>query len=111
MTTEQDTYETPVIFRIPRSKRLAENDGVTAYFPTIPSDYQGFYITCYAHVGQHCGASLEHLNNPRTRPATPAEYADLKSELESLGYKLRVYKRQQRWMDKERFAEIRNGRG
>jgi hypothetical protein len=48
-------------------------------------------LMSYMHVGQHSEASIEfcvacHL-------ATPEEYADLKTELESIGYDLKVCKR------------------
>jgi hypothetical protein len=49
------------------------------------------HILSYMHVGQHSDASVGfcvacHL-------ATPDEYADLKTELESIGYELKVCKR------------------
>lgn len=90
MIFKQDTEETPVIFRIPRGKQMAELDGVTAYFPAEPFDLYGRTITCYAHVGQHGGADPFYALH-RTRLATPAEYQDLKDELESAyGYRLKV---------------------
>ena len=107
MTYQQDTEETPVIFRIERRK-----DGeVTAVFPCEPSDYEGRTMTCYAHIGQHGGCSHEFVSSGRR--ATPDEYADLKRELESApyGYRLKVYKRVQPWMrdtfDKE-VSRLRN---
>ena len=69
---------TDVVFRI-------DNTGeVTAVF----SD-----LTCYAHVGQHATCTRQWLRN--TKPATEAQYADLKRELESApySYSLRVCKR------------------
>jgi hypothetical protein len=80
---------TPVIFRADK------RDGdVTAVFPTDPADYTGECMGCYAHVGQHSQCSLAWYHS-HTRPATPAEYADLKAELEAApyGYRLAVYKR------------------
>jgi hypothetical protein len=75
---------TAVLFRV--------SDGeVTAVFPEEPADVAGFGMSCYAHVGQHSACSLEWYHS--TRPATPAEYADLKRELERIGYVLQVYKR------------------
>lgn len=41
---------------------------------------------CYAHIGQHCDAALSILQN--SERATPAEYAPLKREMRSLGYRV-----------------------
>jgi hypothetical protein len=84
---EQDTFETPVVFRKDRGK----NPEITAVMPCEPADCDGRYMTCYVHVGQHgsCGWEWYH----RTRAAKPAEYADLLAELIGLGYKPKVYKR------------------
>jgi len=62
----------PIIFRADKSE-------VTAIFPTLPHDYHGRFMTCYAHVGQHGSCSLDWYRG--TRPAKPAEYADLLAEL------------------------------
>jgi hypothetical protein len=81
------TIATPVIFR-------ADKDGeVTAIFPCEPFDYEGRYMSCYAHIGQHGSCSLEWYRT--TRPAAPDEYASLKRELESASreYRLKVYRR------------------
>lgn len=82
METESEPI-VPVLFRV-------DSGGVTAVFPTEPGDYSG-NMTCYAHVGQHSGCSFGWYLT--TRAATPAEYADLKAELESIGYRLKVYRR------------------
>lgn len=42
-------------------------------------------VTCYVHVGQHGGADYTGVVR-RTRPATEEEAAELRSELESVGY-------------------------
>ncbi len=84
---EQDTFETPVVFRADRNK----NPEITAVFPCEPSDIAGHFMTCYAHIGQHSGCSYDWYN--RTRAAKPDEYADLLAELIGLGYKPKVYKR------------------
>lgn len=74
---------TPVIFRKDRA-------GITAVFPTLPASYGD--MTCYARVGQHSGCTFDWYNT--TRPAAPAEYADLLAELRSIGYDdLQVCKR------------------
>jgi hypothetical protein len=74
-----------VVFRVwPKS----EGGGVIALFPEDGQSYE--------HVGGH--GSYDHGLVYRTRAATPAEYADLKRELESAPYhyKLRVMRRLQR---------------
>ena len=86
---EQDTHETPVIFRAERSGPF--KGGVTAVFPTLPADRLGHEMTCYAHIGQHSGCSFDWY--ARTRLATPDEYKDLLAELAGIGYRPKVYKR------------------
>lgn len=76
----------PVIFRKDRT------GDVFALFPTDCADNTGRYCGCYQHVGQHCSADYDHCIR-NSRPATPAEYADLKTELERIGYTLRVIRR------------------
>lgn len=71
----------PIIFRRERTK----SGEVTAVFPTLPSDYAGRYMTCYAHVGQHSGCGFDWYWS--TRPAKPEEYSDLLVELR------RIYER------------------
>jgi hypothetical protein len=54
---------------------------VTAIFPEM-SEGPG-RSTCYAHIGQLGTASREWMRES-TRPATPAEYADLHAELSQI---------------------------
>lgn len=82
-----DKHSTPVIFRVERNTGRE----LTAVFPTLPADYNGAYMTCYAHVGQHSACSFDWYG--KTRPAKPHEYAALAKELESLGYRLKVFQR------------------
>lgn len=84
-----DENETPVIFR---AQMEAGTLWITAVFPTEPATMQGDKFTIYQHVGQHGAASLDWYR--RTRAATPAEYADLKRELEAapFGYRLKVFR-------------------
>jgi hypothetical protein len=82
---EQDAEYTTVIFR-------KESGGdILAVFPYLMADRDG-NPSCYAHVGQHGGCRWEYVTQ-RTKPAKPSEYADLKAELESIGYRLDVKKR------------------
>lgn len=83
---------TDVIFRADRAG--PHKGSITAIFPAYPGTNQ-YDALCYAHVGQHSSCSYEWYRY-NTRPATAAEYADLKRELESLSpepYRLRVVKR------------------
>lgn len=87
MTFKPDTHETPVIFR-----RFPDGD-VIALFPTLPAHASGYSVESYMHVGQHSAADLDLIN--RTKPAKPAEYADLARELEAApyGYRLKTYQK------------------
>lgn len=68
-----------------------EDNQVLAVFPYEIADYSG-NVSCYAHLGQHSGADYQYILD-QTSPALPAEYADLKAELERIGYVLKVIKR------------------
>lgn len=73
---------TPVIFRKwPES----EGGGIIALFPTEVGDQDPANCMSYEHIGQHGSAWPEGVMK-RTTYATPAEYADLKRELEDVGY-------------------------
>lgn len=85
--TEIDEEVTPVVFR----KWLkSEGGGILALFPT--QEEHNYLIGSYEHIGQH-GSADYHLCMQRTTPTKPEEYADLKAELEGLGYKLKVYQK------------------
>lgn len=77
---------TPVLFRIDRS---GDNREICAVFPFEPATENPDTMTCYAHFGQHGACSSEWVRD-QTKPATPDQYASLKTELESLGYVLLV---------------------
>jgi hypothetical protein len=65
---------------------------IIALFPQYSGSTQNRYnIMSYMHVGQHSAADIGIVRN--TKLASPAEYAPLKRELESLGYNLIVKKR------------------
>lgn len=86
---EQDKEITPVVFRVERSGQF--KGSVTAVFPILPADRFGMKMTCYAHVGQHHTCSLAWYYT--TRLAKTEEYVDLMRELESIGYRLKVYQK------------------
>jgi len=69
---------TKVIFR-KRYDRDTKTWDVMAFFPECHVNPGN--IMSYAHVGQHGEAS--YLFYISTKPCTPAEYADLKRELET----------------------------
>ena len=87
MSYTPESKPIPVLFRADRSKEFQ----VTAIFPTEPASRLNDHMTCYAHVGQHGACSLDWYLD--TRPAKPEEFADLKAELERIGYKLQVCQR------------------
>ena len=78
---------------------------VIALFPEIAGSMNPGTMQSYMHVGQHGAADCVDL----TKPATPAEYADLKKELEGLGHVLVVAKRCTRKDFDKRVEELRNG--
>ena len=64
---------------------LQNKDDLFAYFPDEIADKEG-NKTAYSHIGQHSACSPEYA-----RESEPAkDYQDLKNELESIGYKLKV---------------------
>lgn len=77
---------TKVVFR-----KYKDGD-IVALFPYEKYDRAGLYCFCYAHIGQHSGVDYYGCIKP-TVLATPEEYADLKRELESIGYNLQVIKK------------------
>lgn len=82
---KKDKHITPVIFRV-------EKDGtILAVFP-YNSYRKGYSVTYYSHIGQHGEAMHDYLIGD-TKPATPEQYAELKAELEGLGYNLKVIKK------------------
>ena len=81
--------KTIVIFRY---DNFGGGDGaVVAVFPEPELAPEPGQMLCYAHIGQHGGCCLGWYTH--TRPARPAEYQDLKEELEDRGYVLTVRKR------------------
>jgi len=92
MTNEQ----TLTIFRKFKDKNPPYYNDVIALFPEI---YQmNGNIMSYMHVGQHSMADYGVILD-KTKPAKPEEYSDLKTELESIGYDLKV---RQKWIRQQR---------
>lgn len=53
-------------------------------------DYRNGDVVCYQHIGQHGTADIEFMKYC-TEDASPAEYAELKDELENIiGYDLTI---------------------
>ena len=87
-----------VVFRI-----WNDGAGVLALFPGIAATYEGNYCSSYQHFGQHGSADYNHCIS-MTRPATEEEYAELRGELESLGYNLVVIRRTSQAIHAKRLA-------
>ncbi len=92
---------TIVIFR-------RDKEGIIfALMPELPADNQGWYCTCYQHIGQHCAADYYGCI-AQSRSANPDEYADLLIELEQRGYHVEVRQRATPVMHerRRRFARV-----
>jgi len=65
-------------------RKYTDNSGeILAVFPYQAHDPAGGFVTCYARVGQHSGTQMAHVHSA-TRPAKPAEYAELYQELKGI---------------------------
>lgn len=95
---EQDTEPTPTVFRV-----FPEGD-VIALFPADAAGSTYGDCTSYMHVGQHSAADYHHVV-ASTRPAEPEEYESLLRELEQVGYRPKVYRREQRQHHRSRMDE------
>jgi hypothetical protein len=69
---------------------------INAIFPEQTQHSRGEVLYGgYAHIGQHMEIHEDFLNNPevglhKVVSATPEEYAELKAELEQIGYELEI---------------------
>lgn len=81
-----------------------EHGDVIAFFPQQPGTNSVHTCMCYQHVGQHGSAAITYVAN--CKPAKPSEYADLKAELERLGYELEIVRRTTRADEKVRRAAL-----
>jgi sucrose-6-phosphate hydrolase SacC (GH32 family) len=77
MTTQESVR---VKFRIWRNELIA-------LFPDNFVDSNHIYCTSHQRIGQHSEANYKEIMK-HSRPATKAEYAELKQELLAIGYKL-----------------------
>ena len=78
---KQDTNKTVVEFYFHE-----ENQDLLAFFPNN-QESKGFFLS-YCHIGQHSECSLNYIKE--CRKATIKEYTPLKTELESIGYNLKI---------------------
>lgn len=97
---EQDAEKTIVVFR---KWKKGEGSGVIAIFPELLGN--NHFCQMYEHIGQH--GDGDPLIVSRTLPATLEEYADLKAELEGIGYNLDMRQRITQRMHANRRAAYR----
>ena len=88
----EDNPPVEVVFRMDRGKPGPFSEP-TAVFPRIREGLG--MASCYVHTGQHSACSLGWYRT--TRPATEAEYAPLKRELERIGYHLKIRLKASAW--------------
>lgn len=89
---KKDDYKTDVMFRKDITKNFKGE--IFAVFPNNPDTYEG-NVTTYQHVGQHSTGDYQ-VCLQQSKPATAKESADLKREMEGIGYDLNVVCRQNR---------------
>ena len=77
--------ETLTIFR-----KFKDEGDIIALFPE--EDWGNYLCSSYQHIGQHGSADYQGVVSISTL-ATPEEYRELKEELESIGYTLKIRKR------------------
>ncbi len=80
-STADIPIHTPTVFRRWRD----DPQDIVALFPTIPGTNDPDTCMAYARVGQHSSADYRSVIRG-TIPATPTEYAELRKELERIGY-------------------------
>lgn len=86
---EKDKHTTDIIFRVITAKDFKGT--VLALFPHEVSNFDGS-VTSYEHNGQHGSADYDHCVG-MSRLATEDEAKSLKTEMEGLGYNIRVLKK------------------
>ena len=73
----------PKVIEVMYRKYTDKSGEVLAVFPYEVHHPSSSTVTCYAHIGQHGNADMQHVLS-KTRPATRAEYRDLHRELQSI---------------------------
>lgn len=79
---------TRVVFKMTPKNRYCDRECI-AFLLDVEANPAS--IMSYMHVGQHGEASISFCVSCNL--ATPDEYADLQTELESIGYELKICKR------------------
>ena len=82
---KKDKQKTDVVFR-----KFQEGDIIAIFPKEIYNEviYGKNRVLSYQHIGQHGGCNTVLITE--LQKATKREYSDLKKELESIGYNLRV---------------------
>jgi hypothetical protein len=96
---KQDKNKTDVIFR-----KFKEGD-IIAMFPAEPGTNDIGTCMSYQHIGQHGNCQTDIISV--TKLATDEERADLKAELESIGYNLREMKKITKYHFRKRQEELK----
>lgn len=86
---EKDTHTTEVMFRVDTTNDFKGT--IIAILPHELNNHKG-HVVVYQHVGQHSGGDYYWMLKT-SKPANESEYADLKQELESIGYNIKVVKK------------------
>ena len=98
---EKDVEKTIVVFR-----KWKDNEEVVAIFPELPGSYNKIWeCNSYMHIGQHGSCDSFGIIKD-TILAEEIDYADLKQELESLGYVLDIRKKITQKMAGKRLEEL-----
>jgi len=87
MILDEQTF-TRVVFKMTPKDRFCESQCIAFL---LDVDANPNMLMSYLHVGQHGEASIDFCISCRL--ATPEQYADLQTELTSIGYDLKVCKR------------------
>lgn len=87
---KKDKHITEVKFLIENDYDAEFDSEVFAYFPNDWYNHDNLLRTSYAHIGQHSACHIDYAKE--CKEATPEQYKDLKAELESIGYNLKICK-------------------
>lgn len=101
---EKDIHTTDIIFRVDNSKDFKGT--IYALFPHEVADHNGC-VTSYQHVGQHSSADYNHCIRT-SKLANAKEYADLKKEMESIGYNINIVKKRNYNKYLESYKSVKN---